>query len=718
MMETRKSFCRFCLCCCGIEVDVDTDQSRVVEIRGDRSSPHSRGYTCPRGRAVIEEVHHPERLLVAKKRQGDSWSDIPYSQALDEIAQKLQQIQEKSGPRSIAIFKGAPWNRLAQQFSNAWMKAIGSQSLFSSLSTDRPGIFVAGQRFFGTPNIPMGALGGVFDMEHAEVALLVGTNPVVSDGISVMPNPGTSKYLRDARKRGMKLIVIDPRRSETAKLSDLHLQVKPGEDASLMAAMVKVIIERKLYDQEYVTQYVSGLDEVYAAVIDFDLDYVSQRTQVSAELIVDAATTFAKAKTGAARIGIGLTMGRHANLTLHLINVLNALCGRIDRPGGLVTNPGVLRPPAPAMHTPVPQPLFSEEKPRIRGLASLLLAPGWSERPASTLADEILEPGEGRIRAFIVLGSNPVITVQDQVKLVKAMRDIELLVVIDPFMTATAKYAHYILPTKHFLERPEYTDQHDQLLEVPFAQYTRPVIPPPIDVPDDWEIFWELARRMKLELKVRGLPTDHKPTTDELLEGMFCDSRVPLEEIRKHPSGAIFGELEFGRTVPGGIAHPDRRMAAGHPDAIKELREVRAEPVISRGGYSENDNFTHRMVVVHLPGVFCSRGANLPSLKKRHGSNRVQLNPEDGKSMEVEEGDLIIVDSGYGKIKAVVEISAGIMSGTVGVGFGWGVAPEDEVDVREQGFSQNRLIPNDHLYDPVTGMALQTALPVNLYKQQ
>jgi anaerobic selenocysteine-containing dehydrogenase len=718
MIETKKSFCRFCHLSCGIEVDVDVAQRRVLAVRGDRENPLSKGYTCVKGRAVPEEFHHPDRLLSSKKRTHDGWSDISCNQALDEIAKKLLDIRERYGPRSISLYtgSGSSYGTGGSRLTSAWLQALGSPSMYTALTVDCPCYVVAAHRFFGTAAVPFPIYGGVFDLEHADVAMFIGTNPVASHGTALY-GPLPARRLSDARKRGMRLIVVDPRRIDMARRADLHLQVKPGEDAPLLAGIIKVIIERALYDREYVRQHVSGLDELHAAVADFDLEYVARRTLVPADLVEKAAVMFATAKTGAARQGAGITMARHQNLNTHLVYAINALCGRIDRAGGLVYNPGVFARPLPEPPQPFPLPLFSDTAARVRGLRALFLVPRWAELPSPSLPDEILEPGPGRVRALIVHGGNPVATFPDQDKTARAMKALDLLVVIDPFVTATARFAHYMLAPRHFLERPDVNLGMETSLPVPFGQYTPSLLDGPGDLLHDWEVGWELAQRMGLTLRTRGIHMDRKPTADEVLKGILGRTRVPLDEVKKYPSGHVFGDIIVGGILPHAIAHPDKKMAAGHPAVVAELREVRSEPVVDSGGYKATEAFSHRMICMRMPEIHNSKNWNIPSLRRQVGSNRAYMNPGDLERLGIKDQDVVIIDSGYGRIKAVVGASPDVMTGVIAMAHSWGIASEHEgdTDIRELGSPTGRLIPSDQLYDPVTGMALQSALPVNVH---
>ena len=490
MIETKKSFCRFCHAFCGIEVDVE--DNRVLAVRGDPDNAVSKGYTCMKGRAEVERLYHPERLLSSKKRVNGGRVDIPTEQALDEIAGKLQAIVAEHGPRSVATFLGCGAHRTSASgpwFVRKWFEALGSPSLYTTFTIDCPSTLVAADRLFGAP-VPV----TLFDIANADVAMFVGTNPVVSH-VMTMPQSNPFKRLKDAQKRGMKLIVIDPRRCEVARRADIHLQVKPGEDATLLAGMIKIIIEQNLYDREYVESFVSGMQELHGAVKDFDLEYVSRRTQVPTDRIEQAAQMLATAKSGAAQEGSGVHMGRHQNLTNQLVMILNALCGRYDRRGGMARNEGPLAQRIPENMGPVNKPLYSGEIARVRGIKGTTGGLGYyREMPSNTLTDEILTPGEGKIRALIVVGGNPALVFPDEEGTVRAMKELDLLVVNELFLSATAQFADYVLAVKHPFERADVPRLMDWGYPFAFGQYTPPLVEAPAGTMEDWEVFCGLAQ--------------------------------------------------------------------------------------------------------------------------------------------------------------------------------------------------------------------------------
>jgi anaerobic selenocysteine-containing dehydrogenase len=712
MIETKKSFCRFCHVFCGVEVDVEGD--RVVAVRGDRDNAVSQGYTCAKGRAEVERIHHPDRLLMPQKRVAGRTTGIAPEQALDEIAAKLRAIIDEHGPEAVAVYVGCGGHRTSTGgpwFVRKWLDGLGSPGLYTSMTIDSPSLFVAMHRFFGAL-VPLTLL----DIKHADVTMFVGTNPTASHFMS-MPQPNPSRQLADAQKRGMKLIVVDPRRSDVARRADVHLQLKPGEDASLLAGMLKVILDGRLYDREFVDACVSGVDELGDALKDFDLAYVSRRTGVPAEQIVRAAEVFATAPSGGAQSGTGLHMARHQNLATQLVMVLNGLCGRYDRRGGIARNDVVLGFEIPANMGPAPIPLFSGPVSRIRGIRGTFSPVGFCEEmPTNTLTDEILTPGKGQIRALIVNGGNPALVFSNEAATTRALASLDLLVVNDLFLSATARFAHYVLPVKHPFERTDVPRLAEGSFPFPFSQYTRPLVPAPPGTLEEWEIFWELAARLGTKIAIPGISLDRKPSADELLDGLHANSRIPLDEVRKYPGGNVWGERELrvGGILPNMIGHPDRRLAAGHPEVVAELREVRAEPDIASGGYEVDETFGFRMITYRMKEAYCTTGQNLPSLRSKRSTNPVLMNPESMRSLGVDNGDRVTVDSGFGRVDGIVEATENLAPGVIALAHGWG-DPSDERDVRDKGCNVQRLIPADRRYDPITGLALQSAVPVNVY---
>jgi len=590
-----------------------------------------------------------------------------------------------------------------------WLDAIGSKGMYTSMTIDSPAMFLAMDRLFGSP-VPVNQ----FDIDNAEVAMFVASNPLASHFMS-MPQSSPAKRLGDAQRRGLKLIVVDPRKTDVARRADIHLQVKPGEDAALLAALVKIIIEESLYDGDYVEECVSGVAALGEAVADFDLDYVERRAGVPKQNIIAAARLFANARTGAAQSGTGLHMARHQNLNTQLVMTLNALCGRYDREGGMVRNRGVLGVDVPEGIGPGRSMHFTGESSRIRGIRGTFSLVGfYNEMPTNTLTDEILTPGEGKIRALIVNGGNPALVFPDAASTQRALQDLDLLVVNDLFVSATARHADYVMAAKHPFERTDVTRMMDGNFPFPFGQHTPPLVDPPPGVLEEYEIFWGLAQRLGVELPIPGISMQTKPSADEMIDALHPHARFPIDELRGHASGRAFGDsLTAGGMLPNMIGHPDGKMAAGHAEVIAELREVRAEPVLVGGGYAEGEKFDFRLITYRMKEVYCTQGQNLPSLRGKRPYNPCLMHPDAMVERGLADGDRVLVESGFGQVEAIVETSDSIAEGTIALAFGWG-DPTGAGDVREVGSCVEHLIPDDVRFDPVTGLAQQSAVPVNV----
>ena len=712
MPETKKTFCRFCHVFCGLEVDVE--DNRVIAVRGDHDNPVSEGYTCLKGRAEVERINHPERLRASQKRVGGTLQDIDSGRAVGEIGAKLKQIVDEHGPESVAVYVGCGGHRSAAGgpwYVAKWLEAMGSPRLYTSLTIDSPSLIIAYDRLFGGP-LPL----GVFDIDHADSALFVGTNPVISHQWT-MPQSNPMTRVKNALKRGMRLVVIDPRKSDLAERAHVHLQVKPGEDASLLACMIREIIDNGWYDAQYVADYVSGFEALHEAVKPFTLDYAERRTTCPAADIVEGARLFATAGSGAAASGTGLHMARHQNLTTQLVQNLNALCGRFDRRGGMTRIAGTLGPALPSSgNQPLPISLRTHQRSRVRDIQGITGLFGYQEMPTNTLTDEILTPGKGQIKALIVNGGNPALVFSDTEHTLRALEELDLLVVTDLFISATAKCADYVMAVKHPFERVDIPMLSDNYYPFSFSQYTDKLVEAEDDVIEEWEFFWRVGQAMDTGFSLPGIPPDAQPSADDLIRALNPAARITLEDLKTAPpSGKAYDDRipEVGGVIPDMIGHADRRLAAGHPEVIEELAEVMAEPLLDGGAYQADECFDFRLITYRMPEVYCTTGNNLPSLRRRRQYNPALMNHDDMTRLSLSHEDLVTIESAHGRIEAIVEGSDRLAPGTVGLAHGWG-DPADDRPTREKGSNVQALIPRDVNYDKITGLAQQSAFPVNI----
>ncbi len=709
-IETKKSYCRICTACCAIEVDIE--DNRVIKVRGDASDPVSGGYSCIKGRSMPYQAHSEKRLTSSLKRLSDgSYQPISSEQAMNEIAERLQQIIDKYGKRAVASFCGtAAYNNcVSVPFVQAWHRGLGSPSHYSTMTLDQPAKIVAVGRI-GTWG------GGAHSFSSADVVMCIGYNPLVS-GLSMFgAPPGVNPYknIRDAKKRGLKVICIDPRRTELADFADIHLQVRPGEDPTLLAGILRVVFEEELYDKDFCRDHVAGIAELRAAVNDFTPDYVQQRADVPAKQMIEAARLFAKGPRGYVSSGTGPDFAPHNCLAEHLIASVNIVCGRFNKEGDKLTTPGVLMEnlprPAQAISPEFLPPMFSIGKgpaSRLHGLHQVC-----GEMPSSILSDEILEPGEGQIRALITSCANPAVSMPDQRKMIRALDSLELSVCVELEMSATARHCDYIIASRHALEREDVTEFMDMFYEVPYAFYTEAVIQPENDYIEDWELFIGLAKRLNfsIELPCGTIDPGKTPAKFDVIKMLKPNPRISLEEVRSIGRGHIFDQLDVYVDAP--IPGMEARLQLAPEGICEEIAEVFSKVVDSKQCAQSGAAFSHILISRRLSHVINSYGQTYPEIRKKGTTNYAYMNEADLKQLGIADEDLIEIESDHGTIIGVVQSTDEVKSGVISMSHCWGDTPDSKLDVREFGVNTNLLIKTDKDFEPITGLARLSAIPV------
>ncbi len=698
--------CRICAGQCGLQLDID-EGGKVIAARADRQNPVSQGYACIEGLSAHEALRHPDRLLHPLKRSPDgSFVPIALEAALDEIAVHLRELIAAEGPQTIAGFRGTMsyCNATANRMLPDWLRSLGSDSFFSTMTIDQSAKWVTFER--------LGAwAAGRDSFEVAEVLLLVGTNPLVSLSTFNFSLQHPVNRMREFKARGGKLIVIDPRRTETARHADLFLQPWPGGDVTLIAAILHEILANNWQDHDFCERYVQGLDALRDALARYTPSYATDRCGVPQVDIEKAAKLFAhECRRGSAASGTGPNMGPHSNLAEHLIECLNVICGRYAREGDRVSNPGVIGPRQPRLAQVIPPRRRWEHGPfsRVRGLGRL-----FGEKMSAVLADEIIQPGPGRLRALIVDGGNPASCVPDQRRMVEALRSLDLLVCIEPFMTNTARLAHYIIPPKLMFERYDLPsrDYETIVLNRPYAQYAVPVVEPPpgSEVVDDWYPLWAIAKRLGQAVTFDGVALDMNtaPSTEDLLALLARHGAITFETLRKATGGQIFDVEPM--TVGPGDAQSDAKFAVLPADVAAELAVVRNESTAFSGA-------SHRLAVRRMRDVQNSMHRELPSVRRRVKHNPAWLHPLDLEALGAKAGDQIEIRSTYGAISAIAAADPSLRSGVVALSHGWGGLP-GESQPCEMGTCVGLLIDAGGTLDPINGMPVMTGVPVSVSVQ-
>ena len=722
---TRPGICRICSAHCGVLATVE--DGRLTKVTGDPDNPMFRGYTCAKGRALPDIHNNPDRLLHSQKRDGDRFVPIAAERAMDEIAERLQELIATHGPRSVAMYIGT--NCLPYPASpltaNAFLRAIESPMFFTANTIDQPGkqIALAAHGHW---------LGGDVPFDEADTWLLVGTNPLVSKAIGI-PGQNPGQNLRAAIARGMQLIVVDPRRSQTAARAAIHLQPRPGEDATILAGLINVVITDGLCDTEFLAENVAGFDDLARAVAPFTAAYVAERADVPADRLVEAARLFASARSGMVIAGTGANFGLHGNLLEYLCLCLTTICGRWQRAGERVTRPNTLMPAYTAKaqaHPPYEGWGYGEHL-RMRGLTDTVAG-----MPTAALADEILQPGDGQVKALICVGGNPMAAWPDQRKTHRALESLDLLVTLDTEMSLTSRLADYVIAPMMQMETPAMTQGSELIkyyasgtgIPAAYAQYAPRLSDPPpgSDLVEEWQFFLGLARRMGLTMffvnffgggggrfmespAVVVTMDEHTAlTTEELFAEMCANSRVPLDEVAGHPHGKVFD-------VDAVVAERDpdctARLDVGNAHMLAELAQVRGEDHTARRA---DGDWPLRLIPRRHGSFMNSSGTALAALNRGKGYNPTYMHPATIAALGLSSGDLVTVTSPHDFIPSVVEADESLREDVVAMHHAFGGLPSEDHEVRARGSNVGRLIPTDVDYDPVTGIPRQGNIPVRV----
>lgn len=709
-MTAHHSFCRLCLNGCALIVEVEDNVA--VRIGGDKNNPVYQGFTCVKGREQGRLLADERRLRHSLKRQPDgSMQPIPVRQAIAEIADRLQPIIAESGPAAVAGYLGTFFAASAATMPlfGAFMGALGSPMVFSPGTIDKPGKKIA-QALHGDWGAP--AIG----FDDPEVILLIGSNPLVSFTGFPYGNPG--KWLTERLAAGAQLIVIDPRRCDVARRAQIHIQPRAGEDVAIIAAILRILLDEKRHDAAFVDQHCEGLAELIAAVAPYDPEDVARRADIDPSQLFAVARLLGSTRRGYINAGTGPNMSGRGTLIEYLLLNLHTVCGYWLREGQQVRHPGALA----AALTPRAEVL--PHKPAygfgtqlgVRGLANTAAG-----MPTAALGDKILAEDDNRIRAMISCGGNPVAAWPDQRKTIAAMERLDLLVQIDPWMSATARLADYVIAPRIWLEVAGTSQVLDWLTRNgtgygqadPYAQYSPAITDPPADsdLIEEWEFFYELARALGLDLAISpGLGPDMppvplsmevKPTTDEVLEILTRGSKVPLAEVKAAEGGSVFP----GQAVFVAAGRSTERFNLAHPDMMADLAEEAKEAARSPRGF--------RLLCRRMMHVYNSSfvGA-LPASARPY--NPVFLCPDDLRMLEIGDGDTVEIVSDHDTIQGIVMADETLRRGTVSMSFGFGSLPQDDPAYRLIGSNPSRLIRNDDVFDRYSGQPLMTNIAVDI----
>ncbi|HEY5341626.1 MAG TPA: molybdopterin-dependent oxidoreductase [Candidatus Aquilonibacter sp.] len=676
--------CNLCEAICGLQITVE--DGRVTDLRGDRSDPFSRGAICPKATALIDLHSDPDRLRTPVRRTSSGFEPIAWDDAFDLVATRLREVESEHGPDSIATYLGNPTvhNSGSMLSSGGFLRALRTRNRYSATSVDQLPHHVAAHAMFGHP-----MLLPIPDVDRTDYFLIMGANPLVSNG-SIMTAPGMRERIRAIRERGGKVVVIDPRRTETAQAADEHLFVRPGTDALFLLALVNVIVSEGLATLRRLEPLIDGYDALCAASAPYTPERVAAHTGIDAARIRRIAREFSAAPSAVAYGRVGLSMQAFGGICQWLVNALNAITGNLDEAGGMMwTLPAfdlLLGAKPGEVHE-------GRWKSRVRGYAEFN-----GELPVATLIDEMETPGAGQVRALVVIAGNPMLSTPNGSRLERAIEKLDFVVAIDPYVNETTRHAHVILPPAFGLEVEHYDVVFHALAVRNTARLNEPVFAIAPDARHDWQIFGALQQRMT------GKPAS--PPRERLDAGLVRGPRrTNIEELRAHPHGVDYGALEPCMpqrllTANGKIALAPQRFLADLARLEKTLDAgVPAFALIGRRQLRGNNSWMHNTTRL-------MRGADRCTLL---------VNPADAQRLGIAGGTAVEVTSRNGSVIAPAEITDAIMPGVVSLPHGFGHG-RDGVQLRvareHAGVSINDLTGG--AVDEATGNAAFSGIPVTL----
>jgi anaerobic selenocysteine-containing dehydrogenase len=731
-MAVAFATCPLCEATCGLELTLS--EGGIDRVRGDADDIFSHGFICPKG-ASLKELHDdPDRLRAPLVRVSGELRPASWDEAFAEIDRRLGAIWDEHGRQALGIYLGNPsaHNLSVLTYGRVLVKALQTRNIFSASTVDQYPKQMASALMFGT-----GSTVAVPDVDRTDHLLILGANPLASNG-SLLTAPDMRGRLRAIRARGGKLVVVDPRRTRTAREADEHHFIRPGTDALLLFALVHTLFDEQLEDLGALGPDVAGLEEVRELASGFAPEEVADPCGIAADDIRRMARELAAAPRAAVYGRIGTTTQRFGTTASWLVDVLNVVTGNLDRPGGAMFP----RPAAGSSNT-TGEPgrgrgaAFGRWHSRVRGLGEV-----FGELPVACLAEGIETPGDGQIRALLTIAGNPVVSTPNSERLAAAIDDLEFMVSVDIYVNETTRHADVILPAPSPLQRSHYDLALLGFAVRNVANYSPPALEPDPQVPQEWEtllrlggiatgqgpnadvaaidrfVAYEVARRQSTDPS-SGL---HGRDPDELLAEMqprvgperILDLqlrggpyRVALAELEAAPHGIDFGALE--PRMPEVLRTPTGLIELA-PEAllgdVARLHAALAEPVngamtlVGRRELRSNNSWMH----------------NLPTLVRGKERCTALVHPDDASRLGLVDGEEAVVRSRAGEIVVPVEVTDDVMPGVVSIPHGWGHdLPGVGLSVAGAHAGTNSNVLADELVvEPLSGTAVLNGIPVEL----
>lgn len=698
------STCSLCEATCGIVVE--TEGRRVLKIYGDEEDVFSKGYICPKAAALQDLYEDPDRLWEPVKRTANGWKTLSWESAFDEVVAGIKETQAKHGRNAMSFYQGNPsvHSLGIMTIAQLFLRGVRTRNRFSATSADQLPHMLAAQQMFGNQlRMP------VPDIDRTDFFVVIGGNPLVSNG-SIMTAPGMKHRLAALKERGGTLVVVDPRRTQTAAAADQHVFIRPGTDAYFLFALVHTLFEDGLVRLGRVGEFTDGVLELQTLARDFAPEAVQDECGVSAEVIRDLARGAASAERPVFYGRLGACTQEFGGLAAWLFNVLNVLLGALDEPGGAMFSKPAFDLPGLAGRLRL-RGHYDKYRSRVRNLPEF-----GGELPVATMADEMLTEGEGQIRALMTVAGNPVLSTPNGKKLDRALAGLDFMVSVDPFINETTRHANIILPPTTPLERDHYDVAFGMFMVRNNAKFAPAVVQRQAEQRHDWEIFAELWSRWQQKGGPLGKAKAALLRTALLKAGPRAvvatalrtgPYRLSLKKLLQAPHGLDLGPLE--PALPKALDTDNKRIALTpqiYRDDVRRLRSHRDTAtefplrLIGRRHLRSNNSWLH----------------NSKRLVKGKDRCTLLVHPEDASALGLEGGASAVLESAVAKIVVPIELDENIMPGVVSLPHGWGHGRKGarlEVAQAHSGVSMND-VTDDAVIDELSGAAVLNGVPVRL----
>ncbi len=704
---TRKHYraCNICEAICGLEIEIHG--KHILSIKGDKKDPLSRGFICPKGTALQDIQNDPNRLRQPMKRKGDTWEAIEWNDVFDWVANQIVETQSKYSNDSVGVYFGNPTvhNYGSLTHGVPFSRMINTSNHFSATSLDQLPLqmachFMYGHQFL----IP------VPDIDRCDYFLMIGANPMASNG-SLWTVPDVPARIKELKKRGGELVVIDPRKTETAKVATTHHFVRPGSDALLLMAIIHTLFEEDLLNTGHLTSYISNTNTVKEASQVFSPESVSDLTGIKAENIRDMARKLSSTKRAICYGRMGISTQVYGAVCNWAIQVINVLCGNLDIEGGtLLTHPavGFVKPGEGSPGH------FARKHSRVRGLPSFS-----GEIPSVVMAEEMLTPGEGQIKGFITMAGNPVLSAPNGVKLDSAFENLDFMVSIDFYINETTRHADIILPPTAPLEHDHYDMVFFLFATRNTVRFNQAVIEAEEGSKHDWEILNELSSRIAEKRGESFQPLLEPSMLMDFALKMGHYAQEPgnigalsIERLKENPHGIDLGPLKPSLTKR--ICTQDGLIDLAPDVYIVDIERLKKELEVKID--SKNINLDLKLIGRRHIRSNNSWLHNTHRLVKGKSRWQLLMHPDDMKARSLEENTEVKISSNANSVKTRVSASESMMPGVVSLPHGWGHDRQGvQLDIasKQGGVSIND-ITDDTFYDKLSGNAALNGVPVEV----